>query len=73
MPEIAIPRLAMVNSITDIAIRRYTEQRQSLPCFLIDDLLQATNQGPATEVGIVATTRISIYPHYRPVLIRYRI
>ena len=41
MPDIAIPRLAMVNSITDHAIRRYTERRQSLPCFLIDDLLQA--------------------------------
>lgn len=41
MADITIPRLAMVNSITDHAIRRYTERRQSLPCFIIDDLLQA--------------------------------
>ncbi|EPK4611535.1 hypothetical protein JKM78_004811 [Citrobacter freundii] len=41
MTDITIPRLAMVNSITDHAIRRYTERRQSLPCFIIDDLLQA--------------------------------
>lgn len=41
MTDITIPRLAMVNSITNHAIRRYTERRQSLPCFIIDDLLQA--------------------------------
>lgn len=41
MPDITIPALAMVKSITLHAIRRYTERCQILPCFIIDDLTGA--------------------------------
>ncbi|MFB5948413.1 hypothetical protein [Klebsiella pasteurii] len=41
MPDITIPRLAMVTGITDHAIRRYIERRQYPLYLIIDDLLHS--------------------------------
>ncbi|HFK2694281.1 TPA: hypothetical protein ACG1DO_004117 [Kluyvera ascorbata] len=41
MPFVTIPGLAMVNFITDHAIKRYIERRQQSPYLIIADLMHA--------------------------------
>lgn len=49
-----IPRLAMVTIITHHALRRYIQRRNSLPCFILDDLIESRplTKGRMKKLGL---------------------